>query len=504
MKKTFSALFAIITVCALAFTASAAAAGGESNHLSVLVSSALKLAFETDNVTLTAKARFSLNGELFKTLDGTLKQDGYNSYLKIMLDTPKSDGTVYTGGYTVVGEGDTAYSMETYNGPYYQKVPLVPANTVIRKTAVAGAAAKFADQFAELLGSDVEPYITVAEESGVQRYKVSLAGNQIPAAMNTAFNLVTAAYAPLLGSSGATVNQVSTVYENWDELFAFYYQKVTGKVMPKGFIEDAMAGSESSYAVYKTVAETMDKETGAAAQEHTRGVVYFRSNGQAEWYDTYTEYMRSAHLAYTYYSDADAAFRAFYQQQTGKELTGIDLKTIQSSTNEALNKAYSDMWDKMDTYYKAIALADAKAVAIRVDGDGSYKLLNTVDEPTGMTVTREITGTLSEIKVSSVACEFTLNTDHNLLSANGDIVFAVTDTAGAVNTLGITFSLAASAYGETSVAAFDPKDYGVTNYDEYTAGMSASDTEQVVYPETVIFDGVEYLSQVYSYYDGIR
>jgi len=496
MKKITYSLLSIMVICALVFTASAAPAAGNGSHLSTLVSSALRLMFETDNVTIHAKAAFSLDGTQFKALDATLMQDGYNSFMKISLDTPKPDGTVYTGGYTVIGQGDTAYWMETYKGPYFFETFMMPHDTVIRKTPVIQAAAQFARQFASLLSAGIQEHIGLTEDGGMQKYRVSLSGGEIPDTLNAAFNLAAAAYFRSLSPLGPAAYTASAVYEDWDGLFAFYYREATGRTMPKGFMEDAMTGPGPSNDLYNTISDMMNRNIEDTIKKYTSGVVYFRSDGNVEWYGTYADYMRAAGVAYVYYTDADAAFRAFYQKKTGEELSAIVLKTIRNSANEALVKVYTDMWEKMDAYYKGIALADADAVAIRVDGSGGYTLLDTMDEPNGITVTRRIISMLSEIAVSSADCEVTLDGSGNPLKATGNAAFSITDRAGQSQALDITFDLAASSYGETSVAAFDPNAFGVSSYNDYAAELYAEEVE-TDYPETVMFNGVEYLSRVY-------
>ena len=112
MKKSKRiALLAVSLALCLCLAASALAEG----MLSTLFNAGCKLLFNTDNATLNAHATFSYDGELFKTFDGKYIQDGVNSYMNVSLQTPKSDGTVYEGGYTVISNDGIAY-FDYYSG----------------------------------------------------------------------------------------------------------------------------------------------------------------------------------------------------------------------------------------------------------------------------------------------------------------------------------------------------------------------------------------------------
>ena len=81
---------------------------------------AVKLLFYTNNVTLNAKAEFSLDGEWFKTADISLKQDHNRSVRQLQLTSPKADGTERKNGYTIVTEGYTLYLMEDFTPGIYR------------------------------------------------------------------------------------------------------------------------------------------------------------------------------------------------------------------------------------------------------------------------------------------------------------------------------------------------------------------------------------------------
>ena len=497
MKRKKIALRAAVLLCTLAFMASAAGNTGTGNRFSALVTSAVNLAFRTENVAISATARFSLDDVWFKAFNGTIKQDGTGSYLNVSLDTPKAGGKVFTSGYTVIGKEGIAYSMETRNGPYYTQNPANLNNSVIRETPLTKAGVQFAELFAGLLGGNLEDAITVASENGIDTYHIDLAGSAISDAMNSAFNLGVSSYVGMqYPGSGQPV--VDVEFEDWDALFAWYYRQETGKAMPEGFMNSMNTGKTASQKLYDTITKAMEDDRLAALAQHMDGVVYFRADGKVEWFASNADYLRSAHIIRTYYADRDAAFQAYYEKQTGKALDNTTLAVLKITTNEVLLKAFTDMWDKMDVYYRDIAKADPQAVGIYVD-DSDYALMNSTEEMEGMTVTRKILNTFGKIAVKSVICDIKLDSQGRLLSAKGDAAFALENSAGLPHTLQVTFDLTASGYGETKVASFDPKEFGVVRDTEYWSSRLPDATDPSTYPETVMFNGIEYQSLIYLY-----
>ena len=80
--------------------------------LSVLYRAGSRLLFGTDNATLKASATFTYNGMPFKTLDADYLQDGVNSQMALRLLTPREGSAPVATGFTVVGNGDTAYAID--------------------------------------------------------------------------------------------------------------------------------------------------------------------------------------------------------------------------------------------------------------------------------------------------------------------------------------------------------------------------------------------------------
>lgn len=494
MKRRLVILGLCAVFCAVAVTTASASPQREDSLLPELTRSVLGLLFDTDNVTLKVEATFLLDGEWFKTAHIVLKQDGTQSIQQVLLDTPRIGRAVYQGGYTVHGDGDKAYAVETWGGPFYTEHPHVPDHSVVRKTALSQAAASFAEQFSVLLNDSVGKAMTVTDEGGEKVFRLSLGVGEIPAVFNAAFNLATTAWAKMHYSGYG--EQTSVEYEDWEALFAHYYQELIGEPMPEGFFDAAMMGQEELWHTYEAIAQTMQEDYQAAVTRYDSGLVLFRADGQLEWFATRADYLRSEGLVFVHYEDAQAAFQPYYEKTFGTPLSEDFLAIIPYTSNEALLKAYSDLWQEMDASYKKLAEEDPNAVAVYVGADGSWTLLDSTDDMDGLTVTRKLMGTLVQITLSSAEGEMMLDSENRPMSIKGDVSFAVTDALDVTRSLQVSFHLDASHYGKTLVPAFNPEDYAVVSQDEYWYPFTEEGMAPVSFPEKVTFAGKEYASMV--------
>ena len=102
----------LVIIILAALTALVICAAALANDTAVeLYNKITGLLFSTHNVTLTASAEFSLDGNWFKTAEGTWKQDDTRSYRKLHLRSPRADGTERQNGYVIVTEGNDLYLL---------------------------------------------------------------------------------------------------------------------------------------------------------------------------------------------------------------------------------------------------------------------------------------------------------------------------------------------------------------------------------------------------------
>ncbi len=130
MKRT-KYLLPLILAAVLCFTALA------ESSLLPLVDAAERLAFHTDNVTITGKADFLLDGERFKTAEITYVQDGENSLWREKLLTPLEWRSDYESGFTVVQNGNAVYVTETLHPGMYRTGADDAQSTLMRRHPMA-------------------------------------------------------------------------------------------------------------------------------------------------------------------------------------------------------------------------------------------------------------------------------------------------------------------------------------------------------------------------------
>lgn len=175
-KKKIIALLLILTFCL--------SARAESS-LSALVDAAERLAFSTDNVTITGKADFYLNDQRFKTAEITYVQDGENAFWQEKLRTPRSWREDLESGFTIVQNGFDYYLMEALNPGVYAYGTTGEETTLLRKTARAeflfDLARTAAGEVLPLLGADI---IVGEKETGETTVQLNLKEGNIPALLS--------------------------------------------------------------------------------------------------------------------------------------------------------------------------------------------------------------------------------------------------------------------------------------------------------------------------------
>ena len=143
------------------------------------------LLFSTNNVTLTASAEFSLDGNWFKTAEGTWKQDGTRSYRKLHLISPRADGTERLNGYVIVTEGTDLYLMEEFTPGIYRTGTTGKRDSILRSSVetkqLISLGSALVSQADVLLG---EGSVTKTEDGA---YRITLGANT-PAIANAALN----------------------------------------------------------------------------------------------------------------------------------------------------------------------------------------------------------------------------------------------------------------------------------------------------------------------------
>ena len=184
MKRLFAMFFTLILL--LAFACSALADG----VIAPLVESAQILLFDTENVTLSGHADFSLNGERFKTAEILYRQAAEDSFWQLDLKTPRKNREDRETGYTIIANGEKIYVMERYFPGTYTTGTDAPNNTLIRQSTRAGLLFSMllsvANPVEALLPEDA---ISVTRTEAGSEFRFTLKKETTPAVLNTALNL---------------------------------------------------------------------------------------------------------------------------------------------------------------------------------------------------------------------------------------------------------------------------------------------------------------------------
>ena len=187
MKKTLWILLGLALALALALNAVAAPDGA----LTRAYQAGQALLFETEYVTLTGSAEFSLDGARFKTVKAEYRQDGYRSYWDYQLLTPRQDGSPdRESGFTVFADDSDISVMEKVYPGTYRMGTDAPQTTLVRRSAlmdqVAGLAGIAVSQLEPLLGDAVK--VTADNHAGLS-FTVTLNRENMTELADAAFNL---------------------------------------------------------------------------------------------------------------------------------------------------------------------------------------------------------------------------------------------------------------------------------------------------------------------------
>ena len=181
LRKSCIALLMILALC---FSAHA------ESSLTPFIDAAEKLAFETDNVTITGKADFLLDGERFKTAEITYVQDGSDSFWQEKLWTPRRWRPDVESGFTVVQNGEEIYVTETLHPGLYRHGYGEGENTLIRRSPLTDLLLAMgrtaANQLEPFFGSAVT---TEEREDGSKELKLALQEDSSPEILSFLANL---------------------------------------------------------------------------------------------------------------------------------------------------------------------------------------------------------------------------------------------------------------------------------------------------------------------------
>ena len=183
IKRWTAALLAVLLCLTLAGGAMA------ESPAKTLLRGARRLFFETDHVTVTGEAVFSLNGEVFKTLRLNYIQEDYRSYYGLQLLTPRG-GEERETGWIIIADGPDICVMEAYYPGLYRLGTTEQQNTLVRRTARIEALMSMAEAlFAEVASDLPEGAVTVTPGEAGTETAIRLGIGDVPQVANSALTL---------------------------------------------------------------------------------------------------------------------------------------------------------------------------------------------------------------------------------------------------------------------------------------------------------------------------
>lgn len=450
-------IIALMLILMLAFSAAA-----EGSVIGKLYDAAVELAYDTHNVTLGAEATFSWDGTVFKTMHGTYKQDGKRSWLDYMLDTPKPDGSIYTGGYQVLGLDDgSVYSCDTYWGNYYNTGVQLISDTVLTGSNQIRAMLNLG----RILAVASEPLAKCDVNGNVYSFTVEDLPEYVDAAAWYLIRdyIMDNYYRNLFVDESVNNTYTVVYYEDFTQLIRSLYFKLYNEEMPEDFNDDIIS---ERYAVAYNWAEQQENEIRS---KYTAGFVYIFADGTHKWYASEEDCMRENGIVHIDFADVYKALSDYYKIKTDDELTEDVLRLIIYTPNPEIYEAYNRLYSETEKYYTGLALEEnPDCVRCFVNYDGTVSTYKTLSYISYRTTTDEILGETKFAELSSLNADVTVDEEGRLTGFAGNVTITATDRGGEKHELAISFELSAGDYGTTGVnSVFAPSDYGWITYEEY-------------------------------------
>lgn len=433
-----------------------------------LVAGLRALAFEQSNVTLTAKADFSWDGELFKHLDITQKQDGPDSMQSVSLTTPRKGEKDYVGSYTVYGQDTRVYAIESFNDQYYRPSRAPRSTSLVRQTATRKA---LLDAVSAVM-STMEQNLTATQRDGQTDFRFTLKDGEAPALVGSVLSAL-AVQAVRLRGFGYDSDPVGcqTLYDDYWTALINWATTNGADEAELTLLKRCQNGEEMTSEEYKTC-DRIFVQFNKMTDEYDSGVLYVKNDGKTEWFETYSDYLRSRGLVSLTYEDHDRALLSYYNQKYGKSLDLAAFNALRYSDEGA--QELSSLPTLADDYYTNLTRKTPDAVAGLVKADGTVEAYTDLDaaDSEGGTPTQRILNGLTGLKLSSADVTVRTDAQTRVESIGGNATFTVTDRDDKEHALRLEFEAKATDYGTTTFERFDPKTTKLPSADEYYNGAA--------------------------------
>lgn len=518
----------LTSALALVLTLSIAIAALAEGTITQIYHAGTQLLFDTSNATIKAHADFAYNGVKFKIFDGEYRQAGLDSYMDVSLTTPKVDGGVYEGGYTVYGEGSTAYAFEHTGSQsaYYQTQNCARSESILSSTVMRQTLLNFGSALISATEGAFQQGITTENlDNGGAVHKIVIDKGDTPELLNAAGTLlaqlaakiyynVNYDWAPneqsLWSSADNGGNEVYIHYEDYEMLEKNIYLKLFNEEMPADFYAKLWGDDEKAraelYERYSVLSKYISDIVDGIHVDHTTGSAIIRTDGSVDYFSDIDEFQMATGSVNVHYISFDGALRAYYESQTGNTLTEKELNAIRVSNNAELLEAVGEMETEMDNMYREQLKANGTLPVLLVHADGSseaisYSTYREIIRSDNKTLTSRILGSMHALELDTANVTVHMDALGRITAMAGDVCVQVIDSSGMRNPLEVTFDITCTDYGTTEVESFDPEKLGLMSMADYHAYLanggktadlvSVNDLDDAVL-ETVVFNGVKY------------
>lgn len=290
-KRLMRALvFGLVGV--LVLSVSAFAAYGSTSGYGKYKDAVKALVTDVDNMTCTMKTTLQYDGKTVSndTVDTLL--DGKNGSTH---DVDIISGETTYESYSTTIDGTTT-SFSNDDNSYYQSKDGDFYNNMF-----FGEESDKVVNFAELLADTVlgdlkNNVVLVSSKDDVNNYTLDLTTEQIPAVVNAGLSLMAA--------SDDSLGWVQ--YENSDVNFAAYYKETTGNDLPDGYIDKVNnSDDEDLWNEYNDMWSDMDAKYEDILNDKydNNAIIYVKTDGSYEVYDSYDAYAEECLTDSGYISD---------------------------------------------------------------------------------------------------------------------------------------------------------------------------------------------------------
>ena len=503
----------IALLCALALAVGMACpASAETGPLQTVYDAGMALMFAVPNVTLETKVTVARNGMVFKTVSGSCIHAEDGDEITLFFKTMRPDLTSYETSWHVTGKDGSVWSVDLPKNDYYNQLTYEPTASVLsvygnplyQALKLVSPAMELADLLYPAAAertrtADGETILVRFEDGEAPRLFDALAEKLIRYAAQEYMGIYLPESAEETETAPYEPDGPELVSDDWDLLLNTAWKALYGdEPAPEDFYGEL---PEEEAARLEAVWDYIDSVAAAAAEAENRTDGYLLIHGadaSVTWFENYGECLVASGGQYIIYQDEMPVFLSWLKAHTGDEWDENTLRAAWTSNNE-------DLWNALDTLEAEMEMEYISRLennpAGFVDADGVLTPIPDLDlfyaqqQDSDSSIAYTVLSGMNSVRVGKASVTFALDTEGRLTGADGKIDLHFLRRDGSEDLITLDLSCTAGGYGTSTVAPFDPEEWGVISYRDWLNGLKdpepASDPLPVI--EKVVLNGTEYL-----------